>query len=104
MGIRGNNIGGMDKLQRVQDEISEATDVMRQNIEAVVGRGEHLEMLVDKSDQFNANARAFRKQSTTLRSAMWWKSVKTMLIMSCFVFVLGLSVAYGICGRKLCVF
>ena len=46
----------------------------------------------------------FRKQSTTLRSAMWWKSVKTMLIMSCFVFVLALSVAYGICGRKLCVF
>ncbi len=32
----------------------------------------------------------FRKQSTTLRSAMWWKSVKTMLIMSCFVFVLGI--------------
>ena len=51
-----------------------------------------------------ARCAAFRKQSTTLRSAMWWKSVKTMLIMSCFVFVLVLSVAYGICGRKLCVF
>lgn len=65
------NISGMDKLQRVQDEIGEATDVMRQNIEAVVGRGEHLEHLVDKSEGFSANARAFQKQSGHLRQAMW---------------------------------
>ena len=36
----------MEKLQRVQDEIEEATDVMRQNIEQVVGRGEHLEVCI----------------------------------------------------------
>jgi hypothetical protein len=61
----------MDKLQRVQDEIGEATDVMRQNLEQVVGRGEHLELLVEKSDDFSANARAFQNQSGTLRRAMW---------------------------------
>ena len=61
----------MDKLARVQDEINEATDVMRQNIEQVVGRGEHLELLVDKSDGFSANARAFQRQSADLRKAMW---------------------------------
>ena len=57
----------MDKLQRVQDEIGEATDVMRQNIEAVVGRGEHLELLVDKSEGFSANARAFSSEIDILK-------------------------------------
>ena len=48
-------------------QINEATDVMRQNIEQVVGRGEHLELLVDKSDGFSANARSVQRQSTDLR-------------------------------------
>ena len=51
--------GGMDKLQRVQDEINEATDVMRENIEQVVGRGEHLELLVDKSADFLESTAAY---------------------------------------------
>jgi len=38
----------MEKIARVQDEIHEATEIMRTNIEQVVGRGEHLELLVDK--------------------------------------------------------
>lgn len=69
----------MDKLARVQDEINEATDVMRHNIEAVVGRGEHLELLVDKSDNFNANARAFQKGSGQLRNAMWCAATRCRL-------------------------
>ena len=46
----------MGKLQAVQDEIGEVTDMMRANIEAVVDRGEHLELLVDKSDALGSQA------------------------------------------------
>lgn len=96
-------MGAMDKLARVQDEIGEATDVMRQNIEQVVGRGEQLELLVDKSEGFSANAKAFQKQSGTLRKALWWKNVKTMLIMSCFLLGLILILLFSICGKKMCI-
>jgi len=88
----------MDKLARVQDEINEATDVMRQNIEQVVGRGEHLELLVDKSEGFSANARAFQKQSGALRHAMWWKNVKMILTLSGIVLALVLVVLHAKCG------
>ena len=93
----------MDKLQRVQDEIGEATDVMRQNIEAVVGRGEHLEHLVDKTEGFAANARAFQKQSNTLRSAMWWQNAKTMAILIGFLLVLIFILVFSVCGKKMCI-
>ena len=91
----------MEKLARVQDEIDEATDVMRQNIEQVVGRGEHLELLVDKSDAFSANARAFQKDSGTLRRAMWWKNVRMLVALSCIILALVVMVAMFKCGWML---
>ena len=89
---------GMEKLQRVQDEIDEATDVMRQNIEQVVGRGEHLELLVDKSDNFSANAARFHKDSSHLRKAMWWKNMRTILMLVTIMLFVGLAVGWFKCG------
>ena len=69
-----------------------------QNIEAVVGRGEHLELLVDKSDAFSANARAFQKESSGLKRAMWWKNVKMIAMMLSLVLAIGLAVLWMKCG------
>ena len=91
----------MDKIARVQDEIEEATDVMRQNIEQVVGRGEHLELLVDKSDAFSANARAFQKDSSGLKRAMWWKNMKMMFMMLSLLLAVGSIVLWFKCGLSL---
>ena len=46
----------MDKFSRVQDDLHQATEIMRHNIGAVVDRGEHLELLVDKSEGFSQSA------------------------------------------------
>lgn len=88
----------MQKIQKVQDDIEEATDVMRQNIEAVVGRGEHLEHLVDKSDAFSQNARAFQKESVGLRRALWWKNVRMIAMLVGMMLGVGLFVAWYKCG------
>jgi vesicle-associated membrane protein 7 len=93
--------GGMDKLQRVQDEINEATDVMRENIEQVVGRGEHLELLVDKSADFQANASAFQKQSVGLKRALWWKNVKMIAMFVSMMLGVALMVLWFKCGLTL---
>ena len=92
----------MQKIQKVQDDIEEATDVMRQNIEAVVGRGEHLEHLVDKSDAFSANARAFQKESVGLRRALWWKNVRMIVMMVSMLLALALAIGWFKCGWGFC--
>ena len=91
----------MDKLSRIQDDIGEATDVMRQNIEQVVGRGEHLEVLVEKSDDFSSNARAFQKGSVGLRRALWWKNVKMMAMLACLLLSLAGVGVWKMCGLDL---
>ena len=91
----------MDKLRAVQDDLNEATDAMRQNLEQVVGRGEHLELLVDKSDDFSTNARAFQKGSQGLKRALWWKNAKMVAMLVTLVLGLCLLVLFSKCGISL---
>ena len=88
----------MGKIQRVQDEIGEVTDMMRANIEAVVDRGEHLELLVDKSDALASQASQFQKQSVGLRRAMWWQNMKMVFALAFVVLFVLLMVLFSVCG------
>jgi len=88
----------MGKIQRVQDEIGEVTDIMRANIEAVVDRGEHLELLVDKSDALGSQASQFQKQSVGLRKAMWWQNMKMVFMLAFVVLFVLLMVLFSVCG------
>lgn len=50
-----------DKLSKVQDQLEEIKEVMVQNIEQVLKRGEKLDTLVEKSEELSASAVRFRK-------------------------------------------
>lgn len=60
---------------------------MTKNIDAVLSRGERIELLVDKTDQMSAQARAFRKRTVVLRRKMWWKNVKVLIAIGVSVVV-----------------
>lgn len=70
-----------DKFHQVQGDIDAVREVMVTNIEKVLERGEALEILVDKTDNLNQASFAFKKRSTALRRAMWWKNTKLIVIM-----------------------
>ncbi|KAG0279402.1 hypothetical protein BGZ95_001332 [Linnemannia exigua] len=56
-----------DRIKQVQGEIEQVKDVMVHNIERVLERGERIELLVDKTDNLNQQAFAFKKRSTALK-------------------------------------
>ncbi|KAF9896845.1 hypothetical protein BX616_006654, partial [Lobosporangium transversale] len=74
-----------DRIKQVQGEIEQVKDVMVQNIERVLERGERIELLVDKTDNLNQQAFAFKKRSTALKRAMWWKNTKLMIILTAVI-------------------
>jgi vesicle-associated membrane protein 7 len=97
MDFYSNNIGA-DKYRQVHGEIEQVKDVMVQNIgkysmehyylmmlmlyiERVLERGERIDLLVDRTDQLSQAAFTFRRQSTALKRAMWWKNVKLMAML-----------------------
>ncbi|KAI7846867.1 vesicle-associated membrane protein [Circinella umbellata] len=87
-----------DRLKQVHGEIEQVKDVMVHNIERVLERGERIELLVDKTDNLNQQAFAFKKRSTQLKRAMWWKNTKLMVMIVLLCFLIAYFIAASVCG------
>jgi len=48
-----------------------------------------MELLVDKTDNLNQQAFQFKKKSTQLKRAMWWKNTKLMIMLVFVILVRG---------------
>ena len=49
---------------------------MVQNIDLIMERGEKMDLLVDKTEQMQANAQQFKKTSQQLKDTLWCKKVR----------------------------
>ncbi|KAI9596110.1 synaptobrevin domain-containing protein [Syncephalis fuscata] len=101
-----SNSPNADQFRQLQGNINQVKDVMVQNIERVLERGERIDLLVDRTDQLNQAAFTFRKRSTALKRAMWWKNAKLMMMLAlviifCIYFIV--SAACGFPGWQECV-
>ena len=87
-----------DKIRFVQGEIDQVKDVMIENIEKVLERGERIDILVDKTDNLNVAALQFKKRSTALKREMWWKNAKVTMILGAVVLVILYLIVSAGCG------
>ncbi|KAI7834200.1 vesicle-associated membrane protein [Kickxella alabastrina] len=78
-----------DAIRQVRGEISQVKDVMVQNIERVLERGDRIDLLVDKSYGLSNAAFAFRKRSTALKRQYWWRNQRllALVVFAAVVFV-----------------
>ena len=60
-----------DKITVLQKDLEQVRVQMNSSIEAVMERGEKLELLVEKTDNLSANAVTFRRQANTLQRKIW---------------------------------
>mmetsp|Transcript_3999 Transcript_3999/g.10031 ORF Transcript_3999/g.10031 Transcript_3999/m.10031 type:complete len:253 (+) Transcript_3999:127-885(+) len=86
------------RVSRVTGEIEEVKQVMVENIDRVLERGEKIELLVDKAENLNQQAFKFRKQSTALKRALWLKNLKLYGLAALILGIVVLSISMGICG------
>lgn len=69
-----------DELTRAQAELAQVKDIMVQNVEQILSRGERIELLVDKTDSMASQATAFRRGARTVRRSMWWKNTRILAL------------------------
>jgi vesicle-associated membrane protein 7 len=69
-----------DELARAQTELNQVKDIMVQNVEQILSRGERIELLVDKTDTMASQATAFRRGARSVRRQMWWKNSKILAL------------------------
>ncbi|KAI9297224.1 synaptobrevin-domain-containing protein [Neoconidiobolus thromboides FSU 785] len=93
-----SNDPSADKFKQVKGEIAGVKDVMVQNIERVLERGERIDILVDKTDNLNQTSFAFRKRSTALRRSLWWKNTRLKIMLGASIMFILYIIACSICG------
>jgi vesicle-associated membrane protein 72 len=83
----------LDRVAAVRSRVDEVRQVMVQNVEAVLARGERLDVMVDKTEALASTARDFQRQGTALRRRMWWREKKMWALVALIV-VLGALVIF----------
>ena len=87
-----------DKLKTLQKEIDGVKDIMIDNIEHLLERGEKIESLVSRTSDLADESHEFFDNSRTLRRKMWWKNLKLMLLIGFIVVLAITSLGIVLCG------
>lgn len=87
-----------DNIAKVQAQIDTVKDVMIENIDRVLERGEKIELLVDKTDKLNQQAFKFEKTSKSLKNALWCRKIRNYCIIITIVLVVIFFILVMVCG------
>ncbi|KAI9441339.1 vesicle-associated membrane protein [Lactarius indigo] len=90
-----------DDLSRAQSELAQVKDIMVQNVEQILSRGERIELLVDKTDSMASQATAFRRGARTVRRQMWWKNKRVLGLGVLVALVILWMIIAQFCGAAL---
>ncbi|PPD71816.1 hypothetical protein GOBAR_DD31297 [Gossypium barbadense] len=89
-----------DRINRLKGEMGQVRNVMIENIDKVLERGDRLELLVDKTANMQGNTFRFRKQTRRLRNTVWWRNVKLtgalIILILIIIYVVLAFVCHGI--------
>ncbi|TVU39831.1 hypothetical protein EJB05_13271 [Eragrostis curvula] len=87
----------LDKTLKVQAQVSEVKNIMLENIEKTLGRGEKLSELQDKTSDLRTQAQEFKKQGVKIRRKTWLQNMKIKLVILGILLLLVLIVWVSVC-------
>jgi len=90
-----------DELTRAQSELNQVKDIMVQNVEQILSRGERIELLVDKTDAMASQATAFRRGARHVRRQQFWRNQKIMILSGVVGLVILWIIIAQFCGAGL---
>ena len=90
-----------DRIERMRGEVEQVKGIMVQNIDAIMERGERMELLVDKAENLSNSSVSFRQASVRVRRKAWWENVKMRIVMAVVLVVIVYSIVSASCGGLL---
>lgn len=77
----------VSRVSAVKSKVEEVKNIMIDNIDKVLERGQKIEELADKAHDLNVNAQQFHKAGVALRRKMWFDNFK-MKVMCIAIFLI----------------
>lgn len=93
-----SDVKNTDQLSKVEGQVDELMEILVRDIDQIAGRGERLELLVDKAQDLSVNAVSFKKSSVNLARSLWWKNLKICVIIVVVVVLILYGVVSAACG------
>jgi len=95
-----------DEIRNIKTKLSEVMDVMVQNIDKVLERGEKIEVLVTQTNKLQTHSYRMQRSATKLKRRLWWKNVYLWLciIFCCIILILVVAAIIMIALWKLGIF
>ncbi|XP_026098911.1 vesicle-associated membrane protein 8 [Carassius auratus] len=84
----------VDPVKALQSQVDGVKDIMTQNVDRILARGERLDDLMDKSEDLQAGAQNFKHTSQKVARAYWWKNVKLIVVIVVIVLIIVLIVIF----------
>ena len=76
------------RIAQLEGEVTEVKGIMTENIEKVLQRGEHLDILQERSSLLENTAGTFQFSARRLKRKMWWKNMKLWAVLICILIVI----------------
>lgn len=90
------------KINQVNAQVMEVKEVMVQNIDKVLERGERLDDVLVKSDAMKDSAAQFRNSGRKLRRQMWCQNCKLWAALIAILIVVVIVIFFAVCGGTSC--
>ncbi|KAK5871722.1 hypothetical protein PBY51_004584 [Eleginops maclovinus] len=81
-----------DKVQTLKDQVDGVKDIMTQNVDRILARGERLDDLMGKSEDLQQGAQHFKQTSVKVARTYWWKNVKLVVVIVVVVLIIVLII------------
>ncbi|XP_023395150.1 vesicle-associated membrane protein 8 isoform X1 [Loxodonta africana] len=79
---------GNDRVRNLQSEVEGVKNIMTQNVERILARGENLDHLRNKTEDLEATSEHFKTTSQKVARKFWWKNVKMIVLICVVVFII----------------
>lgn len=85
----GSDIITPNQLVAANEEVDEVRNLMLDNINKLLSRGDKVNSLVDQTDRLTSSAQVFQKSAATIKRKIWWTNVKfiTLLVGTLLILV-----------------
>ncbi|XP_061448734.1 vesicle-associated membrane protein 8 [Rhineura floridana] len=77
-----------DRVKNLHSEVEGVKNIMTQNVERMLARGENLDHLRNKTEDLEATSEHFKTTSQKVARKYWWKNVKMIAIICVIVAII----------------
>lgn len=87
----------MSRVSAVKSKVEEVKNIMIDNIDKVLERGQKIDELADKAHDLNINAQQFHKAGQALRRKMWFDNLKMKILCIAVLLIIALVIFLVVC-------